>query len=126
MPVLSEKEKILSINQKSVAFLKEKQKLFMPEIAVHSAPVTGKKSEIKEEKLFLLLAQCRKTIAEKEHLPAYIIFTDMTLRDMCRKKPVSDMAFLSVSGVGRVKLEKYGDAFMKIIRNYNYQQQNEN
>ena len=124
--LLSEKEKILSINQKSVAFLKEKQKLFMPEIAVHSAPVTRKKSEIKEEKLFLLLAQCRKTIAEKEHLPAYIIFTDMTLRDMCRKKPVSDMAFLSVSGVGRVKLEKYGDAFMKIIRNYNYQQQNEN
>ena len=66
--------------------------------------------------------QCRDDIAKKEHIPAYIIFTDMTLKDMCKKRPVSDMAFLSVSGVGHVKLEKYGDTFMNTIKNYNRNQ----
>jgi ATP-dependent DNA helicase RecQ len=55
-------------------------------------------------------------LASREGVPAYIIFTDATLRDMCVKRPTSEMAFLSVSGVGRVKLEKYGEKFMKIIR----------
>ena len=41
-----------------------------------------------------------------------------SLQDMCRKQPVHDMAFLSVQGVGQVKLEKYGSPFMKIIRQY--------
>jgi len=51
-------------------------------------------------------------------VPAYIIFTDSTLQDMCRKKPTSEMAFLAVSGVGTAKLERYGSHFMKVIREY--------
>ena len=120
--LLSEKEKaVLHLNRKSGLFLKEKQKLFMPVRKTLSSgtvsPVSRKNSEI-DESLFQLLVQCRESIAKKEHIPAYIIFTDMTLKDMCRKCPVSDMAFLSVSGVGRVKLEKYGNAFMDVIKHY--------
>jgi ATP-dependent DNA helicase RecQ len=51
-------------------------------------------------------------------MPAYIIFPDASLRDMCRKKPRTREAFLRVAGVGAVKLEKYGDSFLAAIRNY--------
>ena len=120
--LLSPKEqKILHLNRKAGLFLKEQQKLSMP-VRKAPAPAETSQGESKvsgvDEKLFRLLSQCRDTVAKKEHLPPYVVFTDMTLRDMCRKQPVSDMAFLSVSGVGRVKLEKYGDAFMTVIRNY--------
>ena len=68
--------------------------------------------------LYQALRDCRARIAAKEHVPAYIIFTDAALQDMCRKRPTSEMAFLSVSGVGQVKLHKYGAAFMEIIRQH--------
>lgn len=114
-------QKILHLNRKAGLFLKEQQKLSMPVKKVipsaESLPEQKQASGM-DEPLFQLLVQCRDTVAKKEHLPPYVVFTDMTLRDMCRKQPVSDMAFLSVSGVGRVKLEKYGDAFMTVIRNY--------
>ncbi len=119
--LLSEKNNLLYVNRKSALFLKERQTLSMP-VKKISFPTESSQQNTKntctDENLFRLLDQCRDAVAKKQHLPPYIVFTDMTLRDMCRKLPVSDMAFLSVSGVGRVKLEKYGDAFMNVIRNY--------
>ncbi|MBR7083899.1 MAG: RecQ family ATP-dependent DNA helicase, partial [Oscillospiraceae bacterium] len=124
--LLSEKENaVLHLNRKSGLFLKEKQTLYMPVRKERSSEISHtvklKISDI-DEKLFQLLVQCRDNIAKKEQIPAYIIFTDVTLKDMCRKQPVSDMAFLSVSGVGHVKLERYGNAFMNVIKNYNHSQ----
>jgi len=120
--MLTEKNNhVLHLNRKAGLFLTEHQKLSMPvpkkQISPESVRTSRKKSDT-DEKLFALLKDCRLKLSQKENIPAYAIFTDMTLRDMCRKLPVSDMAFLSVDGVGRVKLEKYGDAFMKVIRNY--------
>lgn len=53
-----------------------------------------------------------------------MIFSDATLRDMCRVMPTDDVQFLSVSGVGTTKLEKYGEAFMGVIRDYLAEQKN--
>jgi ATP-dependent DNA helicase RecQ len=71
-----------------------------------------------DDELFLKLRELRKTLAAKEGFPAYIIFSDASLRDMCFKKPVSLVQFSAVHGVGSVKLEKYGEAFTALIRNY--------
>ena len=71
-----------------------------------------------DEGLYQKLRECRTGLAAKEHVPAYIIFTDAALQDMCRKRPTNDMAFLSVSGVGQAKLRKYGAAFLAIIRSH--------
>jgi len=60
----------------------------------------------------------RKEIAARESVPAYIVFSDAGLRDMCRKKPVSLVQFSGVNGVGQVKLEKYGEAFTELIREH--------
>jgi ATP-dependent DNA helicase RecQ len=72
----------------------------------------------REEKLFGVLKELRKTLAEAAHVPAYVIFSDASLRDMCRKLPLTAKAFREVSGVGEVKTEKYGAAFTGLIREH--------
>jgi ATP-dependent DNA helicase RecQ len=64
------------------------------------------------------LKKLRKEIAVRESVPAYIVFPDASLRDMCRKKPVSLVQFSGINGVGNVKLEKYGEIFTGLIRKY--------
>jgi ATP-dependent DNA helicase RecQ len=70
-----------------------------------------------EEALFLKLKELRGRLARELGAPAYIVFSDASLRDMCRKRPQRPEQFLDVTGVGKLKLEKYGAAFMSLIRN---------
>ncbi len=71
-----------------------------------------------DEALFNKLKELRLKLAMEEKVPAYIIFTDAALRDMCRRLPKNKMAFLDVSGVGRKKAELYGDRFLEVINAY--------
>jgi ATP-dependent DNA helicase RecQ len=71
-----------------------------------------------DEGLYAELKKLRGALASEAKVPAYIIFSDATLRDMCRKRPLGDVAFLSVSGVGETKLKRYGQTFMEVIRRY--------
>ena len=48
-------------------------------------------------------------------MPAYIVFTDAALQDMCRVLPTTAEEFLTVSGVGKRKAEKYGEDFCALI-----------
>lgn len=64
------------------------------------------------------LKALRSELARKEHVPAYIIFTDAALNDMCRRRPDSLEAFLLVSGVGKAKQEKYGAQFLDLLARY--------
>lgn len=68
--------------------------------------------------LFDALKAVRTYFAKKKGVPAFVIFSDATLNDMCRVMPTTEAEFLSVSGVGANKLEKYGEAFMRVIREY--------
>ena len=51
-------------------------------------------------------------------MPAYIVFSNASLRDMCRKKPKNMEEFRRIAGVGVIKSQKYGMAFMKEIAAY--------
>jgi ATP-dependent DNA helicase RecQ len=68
-----------------------------------------------DEALLTKLRDLRRELAQAGGVPAYIVFSDAALRDMCRKQPTTKAAFLSVSGVGEVKMEKYGEAFTRLI-----------
>jgi ATP-dependent DNA helicase RecQ len=68
-----------------------------------------------DEGLFAKLKELRTRLAQEAHVPPYIIFSDASLRDMCRKRPENREQFLRVSGVGAVKLEKYGEMFIALI-----------
>lgn len=64
------------------------------------------------------LKALRKSIASKKSVPAYVIFTDATLTDMCKKCPETPDEMLEVSGVGRTKLEKFGKQFLEEIAKF--------
>lgn len=67
------------------------------------------------EALLRRLRALRNVLARRQGVPAYIVFSDAALRDMCEKRPRTEDEFLGVSGVGRTKLEKYGAAFLAEI-----------
>ena len=71
-----------------------------------------------DPELFDALKVVRTYFAKKRGVPAFVIFSDAALADMCRVMPTTEAEFLSVSGVGANKLEKYGEAFMRVIKKY--------
>ena len=75
-------------------------------------------NEVFDKSLFDKLKELRRELAAKEGFPAYIVFSDASLKDMCRKKPVSLVQFSAINGVGSVKLEKYGEIFVETINSF--------
>ena len=74
--------------------------------------------------LFAALKKLRSEIAARERVPAYIVFSDASLRDMCAKLPSNSAEMLEVSGVGEAKLARYGKRFLELIGNYKEQDRN--
>ncbi|MGD6964266.1 DNA helicase RecQ [Fictibacillus phosphorivorans] len=100
-------------------YIKEKGKdilLGKEQIMRKEAVVT--KQVAADDPLFEELRIVRKTIAEQENVPPFVIFADTALKDMCVKLPESRTEFLSVTGVGQNKLEKYGEQFISAISTY--------
>ena len=82
-----------------------------------SAPAVGSYvPDDGDEALFQKLRALRLDIARELGKPPYIVFSDKTLRDMVRVKPITDDQFLAVNGVGESKLKQYGERFMAAIR----------
>jgi ATP-dependent DNA helicase RecQ len=71
-----------------------------------------------DEALFDRLRTLRKGLAEAGKVPPYVIFSDKTLHEMCRHYPATAAELRQITGVGDVKLERYGDAFITEIRAY--------
>ncbi|MCI6231463.1 MAG: DNA helicase RecQ [Selenomonas sp.] len=81
----------------------------------HILPEKETAPETADDGLFGHLRALRKSIAQEESIPPYMIFSDKTLRSMCDLLPRDEEEFLEVSGVGQRKLEKYGKAFLACI-----------
>ncbi len=77
-----------------------------------------KSSGAEDNNLFAELKTLRKILADEKNVPAYIVFSDAALSDMCKKCPKTESEFLEVSGVGNAKLEMYGKAFIDLINQY--------
>lgn len=68
--------------------------------------------------LFSKLKDLRKVIADAEDIPPYIVFNDATLSELARAKPSSDREMLKVSGIGNIKLARYGKPFLDVIQEH--------
>ena len=68
--------------------------------------------------LFETLRQLRKEIADSRDVPAYIIFSDVSLRIMAREYPTTERALANITGVGTKKLDEFGAQFMDAIQKY--------
>ena len=82
---------------------------------VTRAPMT---LDSKDERLWEALRQCRRTIAEREGVPPYVVFHDATLLSMIELRPTSVARMLEVHGVGQKRLERYGAEFLEILTSY--------
>ncbi|MEK7661231.1 MAG: HRDC domain-containing protein, partial [Pseudomonadota bacterium] len=68
--------------------------------------------------LFDQLKAARTAIAKAQNLPPYVIFHDKTLVEMASKRPMSLEDFAQISGVGEVKIARYGKVFLEVIRKF--------
>ncbi|MDR0553531.1 MAG: DNA helicase RecQ [Treponema sp.] len=111
---------VLRLSPRSREIVTEKKSLFM--MLPKEEPKIKKTGKLIEpsmdDTLFDRLKDLRNRLAQEAQVPSYIIFSDASLRDMCRKLPVNEEEFLAVSGVGSVKLEKYGELFTSLIEEY--------
>lgn len=103
---------IIYISEKGREVLLGKQKVFRRKVNVQE--IVRKENH----PLFEHLRNVRKEIALKENVPPFVVFSDKTLYDMCKKLPKNEEEFLEVSGVGENKLEKYGEAFLSAIQEF--------
>ncbi|AVJ15811.1 MULTISPECIES: ATP-dependent DNA helicase RecQ [Serratia] len=71
-----------------------------------------------DRKLFAKLRKLRKSIADEENIPPYVVFNDSTLLEMAEQMPIRASELLSVNGVGQRKLERFGAPFMAMIRDH--------
>jgi ATP-dependent DNA helicase RecQ len=69
-------------------------------------------------KLFKKLKELRLTLAREKSVPPYVVFSDRSLNDMCLLLPRNETEFLQVNGVGRAKLETYGELFLGEIKRH--------
>jgi ATP-dependent DNA helicase RecQ len=114
---------VLALCAASEKVLRSKEPLIMMVPRDPAPPPSHKKAVAldmppEDEALFTGLRDLRKKLAQEAGVPAYIIFPDSSLRDMCRKRPMTERMFLEISGVGAMKNEKYGPAFLTLIREH--------
>ncbi len=113
----------------SAELLSSENRIFIKETEAES--VKRKREERKRDKrqnrsidaeedneLFDKLRERRMRLAKRQNVPAYVIFNDSTLHEMARVKPKTRDDMMSVSGVGYVKFQKYGEAFLEVIKEY--------
>ena len=102
---------VVTGNALSVRVLRAEEKVLFKNI---------KKTEVVFEynELFERLRELRREFSKRENVPSYIVFGDNSLKEMSVRYPQTFDQFLEINGVGNAKVEKYGNEFLKIIRNY--------
>jgi ATP-dependent DNA helicase RecQ len=116
----AEKFSTLELTEKGLEVLRARRSVTL----THPPPEPDRKRERRigdiacDEVLFGVLRKLRKEIADARDVPAYIVFSDVSLRVMAREYPTTKHAFARITGVGTKKLEEFGAQFMDAIQEY--------
>ncbi len=100
---------VVQLQQKAVPVLKGQAQVFVKVLP-------QMKTEAPDDALFEQLRMLRREIARAHNVPPYVIFPDSTLRELAAKCPQDRRAMLAVKGVGELKFEKYGPAFLRVFQ----------
>jgi ATP-dependent DNA helicase RecQ len=115
----TDKFSVLELTAEGGAALKERRKITLTQPAVAPETKLARAGEIAcDEALFERLRALRKTLADERDVPAYIVFSDVALRQMAREYPASEREFERISGVGEKKLREFGEIFLGEIAAY--------
>lgn len=114
---------VLRLTEKAIPVLKKQQAVHLAQARthIHRTQKSGNKINASQEydiHLFEALRTLRKQLADEEGKPPFMIFSDASLIEMAAVKPRDEIALLSISGVGKYKLEKYGGDFIEAILKY--------
>jgi ATP-dependent DNA helicase RecQ len=111
----AEKFNVVELTETGRAALKSRQKVMLTK-AVAAGPVEPRVGDIAcDEALFEKLRGLRKRLADERSVPSYIIFSDITLRQMARLYPTNENELSRVSGIGEKKLREFGQIFLREI-----------
>ncbi len=110
----------LCLTSASRQILQAKQQLMlaMPRLQQASYWRQGQADKSYDRALFAELRALRKDIANSEDIAPFIIFNDATLSELAKHKPVNKQQMLTISGIGEVKLARYGEVFLQTITRY--------
>jgi ATP-dependent DNA helicase RecQ len=112
----AEKFSVVELTNDGLAALKQRRKVTLTRPVAVPAAKTHRVGEIAcDEVLFDRLRKLRRQLADERNVPAYIIFSDVALRQMARDYPASERDFARISGVGEKKLREFGAAFLAEI-----------
>jgi ATP-dependent DNA helicase RecQ len=116
----AEERPVLRLNETSWEVLRGKRavRLLQPKSEVQKTRFAEKSWEGVDHDLFDSLRILRRKVAEERSVPAYVLFSDATLREMARVRPGSPSALLGIRGVGERKLADLGQRFLELIATY--------
>jgi ATP-dependent DNA helicase RecQ len=107
-----ERFNVLELTDKGHAVLAGRGQVMLPEAVDTKA--TGKRARLEcDETLFERLRTLRKRLADERDVPAYVVFSDVALRQMAREYPSNEREFSRISGVGASKLREFGVLFLE-------------
>jgi ATP-dependent DNA helicase RecQ len=111
----------LCLTQASRTVLKGEEPLMLasPRLQKASYWQRDKTDKRYDKALFVKLRSLRKTIADAEDIPPFIVFNDATLSELARVKPKTSQQMLNISGIGDTKLARYGHDFLEVIQQHN-------
>ena len=109
----------LSVTPQGRRFLKERENIELPVLESTKRVSRRSKAEFDyDNDLFQKLRELRTRLASERGVPPYVVFGDVSLREMAHYYPQSEASLLKINGVGRVKLNDFGDEFLATIRDY--------
>lgn len=115
----AEKFSVLELTAEGRAVLTQRKAITLTKPVVAPDSKTRRAGEIScDEVLFERLRQLRKKLADELDVPAYIVFSDVALRQMARDYPATERDFARISGVGERKLREFGAAFLREIASH--------
>lgn len=104
---------------RDILFGKTKARLTVLPLLIKSNKTGSTSSHVNDEdELFEQLKKVRRKFSVEEDVPAYIIFSDATLHEMAKEKPLTEEEMLLISGVGEHKFDRYGEDFLDMISAY--------
>jgi len=115
----ADKFSVLELTNDGLAALKQRRKVTLTKPVAVPETKTYRAGEIAcDEALFDRLRKLRKQLADERNVPAYIVFSDVALRQMARDYPASEREFARISGVGEKKLREFGGVFLGEIATF--------
>ncbi|MGL9747522.1 DNA helicase RecQ [Enterococcus sp. DIV0170] len=102
---------LLSVSEQGISVLLGKKEVYRKQ-----APV---KQLVADDELFEKLRSLRSQLAQEKNLPPYVIFSDKTLTELAEKRPQTSLEFLQIKGVGKSKLDNYGEQFLTLLKKEN-------